>query len=101
MAAPWQPWACSRQGGKCWKPFGRHSPADGKSMRAFGVYGNPLPACLAVVGFGAVDGTAYYGHLRKCRFDSLPVLARVHLLLGVAATVMTVVFLRWSDLVWP
>lgn len=61
---------------------------------------NPVPACLAVVGFGTVDGIAYYGHLRKWRFDSLPVLARVHLFLGVAASVMTVVFLWWSGAGW-
>jgi hypothetical protein len=47
-----------------------------------------------------VDGIAYYGHLRKWRFDSLPVLARVHLLVSVAATVMTVVFVWWSEAVW-
>jgi hypothetical protein len=62
--------------------------------------GNPAPGCLALVGFAAVDGTAYYAHLKKWRFDSLPVLARVHLFLGVAASVMSVVFLWWSDLVW-
>ena len=60
--------------------------------------GNPAPACLAVVGFGAVDGIAYYGHLDRWRFDSLSVLARVHLFLGGAAGVMTVVFLWRSGL---
>ena len=29
-------------------------------------------------GFSVVDGSAYYWHLKKWRFDSLPVLARVH-----------------------
>lgn len=61
--------------------------------------GSPVPASLAVVGFGAVDAIAYYGHLRKWRFDLVPVLARVHLFLGVAAGVMTVIFLWWSGFV--
>ena len=43
MAAPWQPWACSRRGGKCSMPFGRHSPADrlriiGQLLPAKGIY---------------------------------------------------------------
>jgi hypothetical protein len=63
--------------------------------------GDAVPACLAVVGFGAVDGTAYYGHLKKWRFDTVPLLARVHLFLGAAAVLMTAVFLWWSALVWP
>lgn len=54
---------------------------------------DPIPACVAVLGFGAVDGTAYYWHLRKWRFDALPVLARVHLLIGVAACALTAIFL--------
>lgn len=62
--------------------------------------GNPFPACLAIAGFAAVDGTAYYGHLRKWPFDSPQLLARVHLFLGVAAGVMTALFLWWSALVW-
>jgi hypothetical protein len=62
--------------------------------------GNPVPACVAIVGFGVVDGAAYYGHLRESRFDSLALLARVHLLLGIAAGLMTAVFLWSSALVW-
>jgi hypothetical protein len=61
--------------------------------------GNPVPACLAVVAFGTVDGIAYYGHLKKWRFDLLPVLARVHLFLGIAASVLAFVFVWWSGFV--
>jgi hypothetical protein len=55
-----------------------------------------MPACLAGVGFAAVDGSAYYWHLRRWRFDALPVLTRVHLLLGGAACALTATFLWWS-----
>ena len=58
--------------------------------------GNPAPACLAVAGFSAVDGSAYYWHLKQWRFDSLPVLARVHAFIGLVACIMTALFLFWS-----
>jgi hypothetical protein len=63
------------------------------------VSGSPGPALAGAAGFGAVDGTAYYWLLKGWRFDSLPVLVRVHAFLGVAACVMTAVFLFWSELI--
>ena len=59
--------------------------------------GSPAPALAAIAGFGAVDGTVYYWLLKRWRFDSLPVLIRVHLFLGAAACVMTAAFLYWSE----
>jgi hypothetical protein len=59
--------------------------------------GSPAPALAAIAGFGAVDGTAYYWLLKRWRFDSLPVLIRVHIFLGAAACVMTAAFLFWSE----
>jgi hypothetical protein len=50
--------------------------------------GNPVPACVAVAGFAVLDGVGYYWHLRKWRFDSLPLLTRVHLFIGIAACVL-------------
>ena len=58
---------------------------------------NPIPACVALAGFSVVDGSAYYWHLQKWRFDSLPVLARVHAFLGLIACMLTVAFLWWSE----
>ena len=46
MAAPWQPWACSPQGGKCSMPFGRHSPADRLSMIGQAAPGEGDYSCL-------------------------------------------------------
>jgi uncharacterized membrane protein YhfC len=57
---------------------------------------NPIPACIALAGFSVVDGSAYYWHLKKWRFDSLPILARVHAFLGLMACLMTAAFLWWS-----
>lgn len=75
--------------------------ASARGLVGLSMYsGNPVPACLAVVGFGAVDGTAYYGYLRKWRFDSPALLARLHLFLGIAASAMTAMFLWSSALVW-
>lgn len=61
--------------------------------------GNPLPAGIALAGFGAVDGSAYYWHLSKWRFDTLPVLARVHMILGFAAVLLMAAFLWWSGVI--
>jgi uncharacterized membrane protein YhfC len=58
---------------------------------------HPIPACIALAGFSVVDGSAYYWHLQKWRFDSVPVLARVHAFLGLIACMLTVAFLWWSD----
>ena len=58
---------------------------------------NPIPACVGLAGFGVVDGLAYYWHLQKWRFDSLPVLARVHACLGLIACTLTAAFLWWSE----
>jgi hypothetical protein len=52
----------------------------------------PIPACIALAGFCVVDGSAYYWHLKKWRFDSLPILARVHAFLGLMACLMTAAF---------
>lgn len=57
---------------------------------------NPLAACVAVGGFGAVDGSAYYWHLKKWRFDSPVVLARVHVFMATAACTLMAVFLLWA-----
>ena len=57
---------------------------------------NPIPACVGLAGFSVVDGSAYYWHLQKWRFDSLPVLARVHAFLGLIACLLTAAFL-WSS----
>jgi hypothetical protein len=61
------------------------------------VSGNPAPALVAVAGFTGVDGTATYWLYKQWRFDSLPVLVRVHVFLGIAACVMTAAFLLWSE----
>ena len=58
---------------------------------------NPIPACVGLAGFSVVDGFAYYWHLQKWRFDSLPVLARVHAFLGLIACLLTAAFLWWSE----
>jgi hypothetical protein len=58
---------------------------------------NPLPACVALIGFATVDGSAYYWHLKKVRFDSWRVLARVHAYLAIMAAVLTGAFLLWSE----
>jgi hypothetical protein len=58
---------------------------------------NPIPACVGLAGFSVVDGSAYYWHLQKWRFDSLPVLACVHALLGLIACMLTAAFLLWSE----
>jgi hypothetical protein len=58
---------------------------------------NPVPACVALAGFSVVDGSAYYWHLQKWRFDSLPVLARIHTFLGLIACMLTAAFLWWSE----
>jgi hypothetical protein len=63
------------------------------------VSGNPAPAAVAMAGFAAADGTAFYWLLQRWRFDSLPVLLRVHAFLGAAACVMTAAFLFWSELI--
>lgn len=57
---------------------------------------NPAPACVALAGFSVVDGSAYYWHLQKLRFDSVPVLARIHGFLGLIACMLTAAFLWWS-----
>ena len=57
---------------------------------------NPIPACVALAGFSVVDGSAYYWHLQKWRFDSIPVLARIHAFLGLIAAMLTAAFLLWS-----
>lgn len=36
--------------------------------------GNPLPILLALAGFGAIDGRAYYAHLQRWAFDEPRVL---------------------------
>ena len=55
---------------------------------------NPAPAAVAVCGFAAVDGVAYYGLLQKWRFDQWRVLGRVH------ACVASVAILLTAALVW-
>lgn len=60
------------------------------------VSGNPLPALTAIVVFAACDGAAYYWHLRKVRFDSVPVLLRVHAYLALLAALSMSAFLQWS-----
>lgn len=55
-----------------------------------------IPACVALAGFAIVDGTAYYWHLKKVRFDSVRVLARVHAYLAFMAVVLVCAFLLWS-----
>ena len=62
--------------------------------------GNPLPAAIAVAGFAAVDGMAYYGHLQKWRFDRLGTLAAVHACIGGVAVMLAVafaLFAPWFD----
>lgn len=50
------------------------------------VSGNPVPAVLALSGFAACDGLAYYAHLEKWPFDRASILVRIHMYLaGVAA----------------
>jgi hypothetical protein len=51
--------------------------------------GNPVPAAVAVGGFAAVDGVAYYGLLEKWRFDQWPTLVRVHAYVAGVATLLT------------
>lgn len=58
---------------------------------------NPIPASVGLAGFSVVDGSVYYWHLQKWRFDSLPVLARVHAFLGLIACALTAAFLLWSE----
>lgn len=57
---------------------------------------NPVPACVALAAFGLVDGSAYYWHLQKWRFDSFSVLVRIHTFLGLIACMLTAAFLWWS-----
>ena len=57
---------------------------------------DPIPGGIALAGFSAVDGSVYYWHLKKWRFDTLPVLARVHAFLGLMAGLLTAAFLWWS-----
>lgn len=59
---------------------------------------NPLPALIGVCGFAAVDGIAYYGHLRKWRFDEIRTLSRVHLFLGGIAALLTGAFVLFARL---
>lgn len=56
-----------------------------------------LPAVVAVGAFGLVDGSAYYWHMKKWRFDSLHALARIHIFLGVVAILLTIAFVAWSE----
>ena len=55
-----------------------------------------MPASFALLAFAVGDGSAYYWHLRKWRFDLLPTLLRVHLFIGALACLTTTVFLWWS-----
>ena len=61
------------------------------------VSGNPAPALVAIAGFTGVDATASYWLFKHWRFDSLPVLVRVHVFLAAAAGVLTAAFLAWSE----
>jgi hypothetical protein len=61
--------------------------------------GNPVPAGMALAGFASVDGVAFYAHLQKWRFDEVPVLARIHVILGVVAAALTAAFLFFAPVV--
>lgn len=58
---------------------------------------NPIPAIIALAGVATVDGSAYYWHLQKVRFDSLSVLANIHIFLALLAGVLLGAFLLWSE----
>lgn len=57
--------------------------------------GSPVPALAGFAGFAAVDGMAYYWHLTRVRFDSVPVLLRVHAFLALVAIALTGMFVQW------
>ena len=59
---------------------------------------NPLPAVLAVGGFSCVDGVAYYGHLKKWRFDSVRTLASMYGYIGGIAAALTGIFVIFARL---
>jgi hypothetical protein len=50
---------------------------------------NPAPAAIAIGAFACVDGMAYYGLLKKWRFDQGPTLLRVHAYVAAAAMALT------------
>ncbi len=54
--------------------------------------GNLIPIVLAIVGFGSIDGRAYYAHLEKWRFDDIQVLAGFYRFLGAVACTLVVLF---------
>jgi hypothetical protein len=54
--------------------------------------GNPLPGAVAICGFAAVDGMAYYGLLEHWRFDEPRTLARFHAFVGVIGAALTGAF---------
>ncbi len=54
--------------------------------------GNIVPIVLALVGFGSIDGRAYYAHLEKWRFDDIQVLRKFYRFLGVIACALIVLF---------
>ncbi len=56
--------------------------------------GSPVPVLAGLAGFAAVDGVVYYWHLTRVRFDSVPVLLRVHAFLAVLAAALTLTFVR-------
>ena len=59
---------------------------------------SPMPAVIAVCGFAAVDGMAYYGLLEKWRFDQARTLVRVHGCVAVVAATLTTALVLFARL---
>ncbi len=72
-----------------------HTASRGLTYLSYST-GNLLPIVLAIIGFGCVDGRAYYAHLEKWRFDDIKVLTRFYRFLGVVACSLVVLFVSLS-----
>jgi hypothetical protein len=49
-----------------------------------------IPVFLAVITFGAVDGTGYFGYLKKWRFDEPRLLLRLYAFVGAIVLIQSV-----------
>lgn len=55
--------------------------------------GNIIPIIIGFLGFGLVDGRAYFAHLEKWAFDDVRVLSKFYRFLGIVAFTLTILFI--------
>lgn len=55
--------------------------------------GNIIPIIIGFLGFGLVDGRAYFAHLEKWAFDNIKVLGKFYRFLGIVSLSLTTLFL--------